>query len=251
MKIIATILFCILLSVDCVPQIGIGNQSDVEKEMGEFDVNVIRDILRENKEMKEKMEELSELVHRSINMEKTGHQEEEFCRKSYCDTLNDRMTEQLSYMRRENADIDIGIATFNGSTRNSQDAPRFIAQSASGGVTYLPTGTIILEEELYDNSNCYDVNTGKFTAPQSGTYYFQFHSGTDAATTMVYAYVNDYSHYYFYDREDSSSDHRQYTFFFTVQLDYGDELYLKNSYSGSLVYASNIPITFMGHLIPY
>jgi len=55
MKIFATILFCILLSVDCVPQIGFKNQSGVEKDMGELDVNVIRDILRENKEMKEKL----------------------------------------------------------------------------------------------------------------------------------------------------------------------------------------------------
>jgi len=251
MKIIATTLFCILLSVDCVPQIGFRNQSKVEKDMGEFDVNVIRDILRENKEMKGKIEELSELVHRNINKEKAGDHEEEFCRKSHCDTLDDRITEQLSYMQIENADIDNGIATFDGSTKSSQDAPRFIAQSASGGITHLPSGTIILEEELFDNSNCYDVNTGIFTAPQSGTYYFQFHSGTDAATTQVYAYVNGNSRYYFYDREDSSLDHRQYTFFFTVQLDYGDELYLRNSYSGSLVYASNIPITFMGHLIPY
>merc|ERR1712241_1150924 len=65
---------------------------------------------------------------------------------------------------------------------------RFIASCTSGG--YIPTGIITFDKEVVDNSNNFDIGSGKFVAPQTGSYWFQFNSRTDGVYAQVDVYVN-------------------------------------------------------------
>ena len=94
----------------------------------------------------------------------------------------------------------------------------------------LPTGPIVFDIEQIDTKNSFNITDGVFTVPESGLYLFTF-NGLIKSNIVgeVYVYVNGKMLKDFFDKEDAQFG-RQLTFFFSMELQQNDELYLYNYY---------------------
>jgi hypothetical protein len=74
-------------------------------------------------------------------------------------------------------------------TVTQTDVPAFRVQLTDG--TLAGTGDIDYNSVLYDNTTSYDTNTGRFTAPITGHYFFSAHGVSTNDTTVYDLAVND------------------------------------------------------------
>lgn len=86
-------------------------------------------------------------------------------------------------------DFSTGNISINGTTTmtvNSSGiitAPRQAAFYAKDSATPVATDTVIFTTAVYNIGSCYNVSNGRFTAPNTGTYFFGYHQLTASAST--------------------------------------------------------------------
>jgi len=64
--------------------------------------------------------------------------------------------------------------------------------TGNGSISALAVTKLVFNNEHFDSNNVYNTSTGKFTAPEAGTYFFltQFYVGTALSTLQVRLYKN-------------------------------------------------------------
>ena len=64
--------------------------------------------------------------------------------------------------------------------------------TGNGAISALAVTKLVFNNEHFDSNNVYNTSTGKFTAPEAGTYFFlaQFYVGTALSTLQVRLYKN-------------------------------------------------------------
>ena len=135
---------------------------------------------------------------------------------------------------------------------------RFIV-TATGSQGYISGGSITFDDKMIDHYNSFDVDTGIYKAPETGTYLFFFNSlATNSGFVSVY--VNDRMVYKFTEYDKSHygcsgfvcGNTHSHNFMFSTKLDEGDELWL---YNQQVIYdkdqylfnVENQPMTFVGY----
>ena len=95
----------------------------------------------------------------------------------------------------------------------------------------------------------FDKTTGKFTAPEGGTYEFTFSgmTGTDNSVTNVGVYKDGSRHHYI--RDENAADHgNNINSNWMMTLSQGEEVNLGVAY-GKLYVHSAVPVIFTGSLL--
>ena len=111
---------------------------------------------------------------------------------------------------------------------------RFIATSNTQK-GYIPTGRISFDSTEFDYLGNFEHSTGIFTASRDGLHAF-FFSGylADSDHLRLDIFLNGVLNQYIYRVDVDSGDHGQVTFWWTMNMKKGDEVYLSNYYSNSL-----------------
>merc|ERR1712062_569246 len=99
----------------------------------------------------------------------------------------------------------------------------FIAVREESGSSdyYIPTGQISFNIEQVDHGSNFNAVDGSFTAPSNGLYYF-------------------------YDNENNFE---QITFFYTLELEKNDKVWLVNLNSDSFYVPKDHPMTYLGFFV--
>lgn len=114
-------------------------------------------------------------------------------------------------IQQSNSAISISANSITGFDINSSNfpvnsrRPGFIVMNSNGYTTWGNSWqNVAFNYEIYDNNNCFNTSTSAFTAPVSGTYYFEAHAYTTKSPS-----TNDtsYSHPLF--RINDSYTYRQ------------------------------------------
>ena len=95
----------------------------------------------------------------------------------------------------------------------------------------------------------FDKTTGKFTAPEGGTYGFTFSgiSGTETSWTRVFVYKDGSLHHYIVDGNDADT-FNNINSSWMMKLAQDEEVYLK-VFGGKLHAVSDYPVIFTGNLL--
>jgi len=248
MKILCLFLFSFIVSISCdgsahskIQEL-LKDNSLVSKTQ---DLSVaITEILDENRAMQKQINNLNDEITKIYVMmkkEKEERQVDDFCHKSYCDLLDDRITEEKIVRKEENAALNDNVTSVNddianvkSDIANFQATPRFLATSYTG--EYLPKGTIKFDTLEYGNG--FDKDTGIFNAPQSGTYIFFFNAFvwpySEVAGIKVYLNNYDTLHFWSNAHEDSDYRDRQLSVFWSMTLERNDEVSIYNQAADSL-----------------
>jgi len=110
----------------------------------------------------------------------------------------------------------------------------------------IDTGIISFDEKVVDRSNNFNIQNGVFVSPKKGSYFFQFNSRiANGDSCEIQVYVNYEKVMYFYENDTNQLAN----FYFTIELETNDELWLSLSGTDTLYVTPEKPLTFMGYLV--
>ena len=125
---------------------------------------------------------------------------------------------------------------------------RFVAKSNGISQGNYPHGNITYDITQVDHSGSFNKEEGIFVAPVTGLYYFQFNGQSygkyDSAIEVL---VNGFSVQAFYAEENSTQE-RQLSTFWTLNLEEYDEVTIHIKYTYSFYVTNHSPMYFMGFL---
>merc|ERR1712062_740743 len=128
-----------------------------------------------------------------------------------------------------------------------------IAFSAMRGISgNVNSGDFVTYDELLldTTSNSFDIGTGTFTCPRSGTYFFSFASHAKDLYVQVHMYVNGSETVPKFQGHENGDTRHWYliNFQWSKKLQTGDKVRLRVT-SNSLIARSEYPIYFQGYLV--
>ena len=128
---------------------------------------------------------------------------------------------------------------------------RFAATISKSFYFYLPVGTITFDYVLVDLGRNFDASLGEFVVPTKGRYIFMVDGtlGSGGNSATIDLVLNEGSIRQFSENNDSSYFHKSIIGIFSVQLNPGDVVKLRNENANTVHVNIHYPFRFMGVLI--
>jgi len=225
------------------------NENYLQKDAAikdQIDFKIIAKILEKNRELEIRIDELTTTVNELVKKDTEEHQVDDYCHKSYCDILDDRINDEIIVRTEEHAEIEEMIKKESMdrnsnvtmlsdqiadevNTRKMEDnmikadlqelrtivedidsfnnTPRFVAYSM-GSSTHPPIGAITFEVEQIDNYGNFEETTGIFRPKKDGIYWFIFNCFVyrSPPIAMIDIYVNGVEYQRFLDYDNNEDD---------------------------------------------
>merc|ERR1712062_102308 len=145
-----------------------------------------------------------------------------------------------------------GEPGFPGPKGESSDFGSIALSAMRGASGNVNTGNFVTYDELLldTTSNSFDIGTGTFTCPRSGTYFFSFASHGAELYVRLHMYVNDIETVPRFQGHEEGDTRHWYliNFQWSKKLQTGDKVRLRVT-SNSLIARSEYPIYFQGYLV--
>ena len=109
---------------------------------------------------------------------------------------NDKLAGSIANSKLANSSITLNgsaVSLGGSATVGGTNTALFKAYyTGNGSISALAVTKLVFNNEHFDSNNVYNTSTGKFTAPEAGTYFFltQFYVGTALSTLQVRLYKN-------------------------------------------------------------
>ena len=173
------------------------------------------------------------------------------------DTLNnstDRTTENTKMIIKANGNVGIGMTSpgykldVNGVARlNNVAFAAYRSEIHTPNRSY--TGTVVFNNEYFDQSGNYDTGTGLFTAPVAGIYHFSFNAYTNQAGNTL-SRLRLYKNNFPYTDKGARIEQHGNCIDVTIKLAANDTVSLRGHSSYPVyMYASSGNNIFCGHLL--
>ena len=145
---------------------------------------------------------------------------------------------------------DIGSTGPKGDNSDFGSIAFSATRGASGNVN---RGSFVTYDELLldTTSNSFDIGSGTFTCPRSGTYFFSFSSHASDLNVVVAMYVNDNETKPRFQGHEEGDSKWYYlvNYQWSKKLQIGDKVKMKVIGSNKLIARSTYPTYFQGYLV--
>uniref|UniRef100_A0A3B3UFI3 Cerebellin-4-like n=1 Tax=Poecilia latipinna TaxID=48699 RepID=A0A3B3UFI3_9TELE len=111
------------------------------------------------------------------------------------------------------------------------------------------THTTLVYKKVYVNTGSFNVGTGIFTAPVTGVYYFSFSGHNHSSKPMGLQLMKNGQQMVTVYNHVAGNRHETATNGMTLQLEVGDQVYMRLMQNTWIIDNSNDHSTFIGHLL--